>query len=134
MNPNPSFWTGKRVCITGGTGFLGWTLAQQLRGLAGHVRLFGLQPRAAELAAQMHEWDCAFGDVRDPEAVHRAIHDCDVVFHTAGTVAVSGPGLAAMRAIHVDGTNNVLQSLPAHARLVHTSSVAAVGATRGQRC
>jgi dihydroflavonol-4-reductase len=131
MNLSMPFWAGKRVCITGGTGFLGWTLAQQLRPLAGHVRLFGLRPRAAELLAQMHEWDCVFGDVRDWEAVHEAVHDCDVVFHSAGTVAVSGPALRAMRSIHIDGTNNVLRALPAHARLVHTSSVTAVGARRG---
>jgi dihydroflavonol-4-reductase len=131
MNPGASYWAGKRVCITGGTGFLGWTLAQQLRPLAGHVRLFGLQPRAEELSARMHDWDCVFGDVRDLGSVHRAVHDCDVVFHTAGTVAMAGPALREMRSIHLDGTNNVLRALPAHARLVHASSVTAVGAMRG---
>jgi dihydroflavonol-4-reductase len=130
MNPGVSYWADKRVCITGGTGFLGRALAQQLRPLAGHVRLFGLQPRASELSARMHEWDCAFGDVRDLDAVHRAVHDCDVVFHTAGTVAMSGPGLREMHSIHIDGTNNVLKALPTHARLVHTSSVTAIGAMR----
>jgi dihydroflavonol-4-reductase len=68
--------------------------------------------------------------VRDPEAVGRALHDCDVVFHTAGTVAVWGPALRELRSIHVEGTQNVLRALPAHARLVHTSSVVAVGAAR----
>jgi dihydroflavonol-4-reductase len=35
-----------------------------------------------------------------------------------------------MREIHVVGTRNVLQSLASHARMVHTSSVMAIGASR----
>src|SRR5204863_383601 len=120
-----------RVCVTGGTGFLGWHLVRQLLELRPHVRVFGLAPRAKALLDQLQPLDCVFGDVRDPLAVRFAVHDCDIVFHTAGNIAMWGPGLAAMHDIHVGGTKNVLQALAPNARLVHTSSVIAIGASTG---
>jgi dihydroflavonol-4-reductase len=131
MGPNPRFWAGKRVCVTGGTGFLGWSLVRELLPLAGRVRIFGLRPASQELCDLLKGLDCVYGDVRDPEAVGRALGDCDVVFHTAGTVAAWGPALAQMHSVHRDGTDQVLRALPVGARLVHTSSVVAVGATTG---
>jgi dihydroflavonol-4-reductase len=133
MQPNPAFWAGKRVCVTGGTGFLGWNLVRELLPLARQVRILGLRPAHPQLCDQLNGLDCVFGDVRDPQVVGRAVGNCDVVFHTAGNVAVWGPGLSQMHSIHLDGTRQVLQALPAGARMVHTSSVVAVGATPGTR-
>jgi dihydroflavonol-4-reductase len=133
MQPDLRFWAGKRVCVTGGTGFLGWALARDLLQLAGSVRILGLQPANPELRAQLQGLDCVFADVRDAAAVRPALRDCDIVFHTAGTVAVWRPALAQMHSIHCDGTRAVVQALPSHARLIHTSSVVAVGATRGRQ-
>jgi dihydroflavonol-4-reductase len=132
MEPNPQFWAGKRVCVTGGTGFLGWVLVRQLLPLTRHVRILGLPPASKALAAKLQPLDCVFGDVRDPATVRQALRDCDVVFHTAGTVATWGPALTQMREIHVRGTQEVLQALAPKARLVHTSSVVAVGASHGR--
>src|SRR5438874_12524370 len=108
MEPNPSFWRGKRICVTGGTGFLGWHLVRQLLPLAAHVRVLGLKPSSKLLANQLEKLDCVFADIRDPVAVRNALRDSDIVFHTAGTVAVWGPALATMHAIHRDGTRLVL--------------------------
>ena len=92
MEPDPRFWSAKRVCVTGGTGFLGWHLVRELLPLAGHVRILGLRPASRTLDAQLRSLDCVFADVAcDPVAVRHAFRDCDVVFHTAGTVAVWGP-------------------------------------------
>ena len=38
MNPDPQFWSGKQVCVTGGTGFLGWHLVQQLTALQDRLK------------------------------------------------------------------------------------------------
>lgn len=132
MIPNPKFWHGKRVCVTGGTGFLGWHLARLLLPLASHVRILGLRPASPQLGDQLKAFDCVFGDIRDPRAVRQAVRDCDVVFHTAGTVGVWGPALERMREIHLEGTRQVLQALAPRARLIHTSSVVAIGASRGR--
>ena len=132
MQPDPRFWLNKRVCVTGGTGFLGWHIVSQLLALSAKVRVFGLPPRSTRLASLLSSCDCMVGDVCDSDAVRKAIHGCDVVIHTAGPVAVWGPMLSRMREIHEVGTRNVLDALPANARLVHTSSVVAVGASRGE--
>jgi dihydroflavonol-4-reductase len=130
MKPDPRFWAGKRVCVTGGTGFLGWQIVRQLLTVTPHVRLLGLRPTSKPLAALLQSHDCVFGDVRDPSAVREAVRNCQIVFHTAGTVAVWGPALEQMHEIHVVGTQQVVLALPVHARLVHTSSVVAIGAAR----
>src|SRR5438445_8028436 len=93
LEPEPRFWADKRVCVTGGTGFLGWHLVRQLLPLAARVRILGLRPASAALTAQLSDVECVFGDVRDPVAVRAAVSDCDVVFHTAGTVGVWGAAL-----------------------------------------
>jgi dihydroflavonol-4-reductase len=129
MKPDPRFWAGKRVCVTGGTGFLGWHLVRQLLLVTPHVRILGLRPASQQLAALLQAHDCVFGDVRDPSAAREAVRNCQIVFHTAGTVAVWGPALTQMHEIHVVGTRQILQALPANARLVHTSSVVAIGAS-----
>ena len=130
MNLDANFWAGKRVCVTGGTGFLGWHLVRQLLPLTPHVRIFGLPPNSKLLSAQLENLDCVYGDVRNPVAVRQALRECDIVFHTAGTVAVWGPALKAMHEIHVVGTQEIVKALPSHARLIHTSSVVAVGGAR----
>lgn len=131
MQLDPQYWHGKRVCVTGGTGFLGWHIVSLLRALPVNVRVFGLRPKSSYLSKLLAPFDCTFGDVCDAGAVKDGIADCDVVIHTAGPVAVWGPLLSRMREIHEVGTRNVLAALPPDARLVHTSSVVAVGASRG---
>ncbi len=130
-NLNSSFWAHKRVCVTGGTGFLGWQIVRQLLPLTRHVRILGLTPASRSLMRELQTHDCVFADVRDAEAVGFALRGCDIVFHAAGPVAVWGSMLPRMRDIHVVGTQQVLRALPAGARLVHTSSVVAVGASAG---
>ncbi|MEQ1517967.1 MAG: NAD-dependent epimerase/dehydratase family protein, partial [Usitatibacteraceae bacterium] len=129
MQPNADFWRGKRVCITGGTGFLGWHIAQALLPLAAHVRVLGLKSAHPHKSADAGI-ETIYADIRDATAVREALADCDVVFHAAASVAVWGPALNVMHEIHTQGTRNVLAALPANARLVHTSSVVAIGATR----
>jgi dihydroflavonol-4-reductase len=130
MTSNAAFWKDKRVCVTGGTGFLGAHLVEQLLRFAAHVRVLGLAPKSPGLRARLRDVECVHADVRDPIAVANAVRNCDVVFHTAGAVAFWGPALRQMHSIHADGVSRVLEALPPNARLVHTSSVVAVGASR----
>src|SRR5262245_25769173 len=130
MQPDRNFWHGRRVAVTGGTGFLGTHLVGQLRGLGAAVRVFALEPGADHPLRRQTGVECAWGDLLDPAAVRRAVAGCDVVFHTARTVAVWGPALRRMHAVHRDGTRHVLAACAPAARVVHTSSIVAVGATR----
>jgi len=132
MTPDIGFWYGKRVCVTGGTGFLGFTIVRQLVALDSHVRSLSLEPPAAHPLFSLGSVERFVGDIRRASLVHEACQGCDVIFHTAGPVAVWGPALPQVREIHVTGTRNVLEAAPARARVVHTSSVVAVGASNGR--
>jgi dTDP-L-rhamnose 4-epimerase len=84
----------KRVLITGGAGFIGSHLADELLARGYKVRALDL------LTSQVHGEDTArptyldteveliASDVRDPQAVRRALKDVDAVFHFAAAVGV----------------------------------------------
>lgn len=129
MLPDRSFWNGRRVCVTGGTGFLGWQIVRQLRDLDADVRILALQPDASH-CIHKRPIETFWGDVRDPGLVRRATAGCSVIVHTAGLVGAWGKILERMRSVHVDGTAAVLAMSPADARIVHTSSITTIGASR----
>jgi len=81
------------VLITGGAGFIGSHLADALVERGDHVRVLDvLDPQVHGTGAPpayLHpDVDLHVGDVRDPAAVKRALHDVDVVFHFAAKVGV----------------------------------------------
>jgi dihydroflavonol-4-reductase len=55
----------------------------------------------------------------------------ELVFHVAGRVSHEPRELRHLRAINVDGLRRALEAAPAGARIVHVSSVAAVGPAPG---
>jgi len=128
--PNPRFWSDKLVGVTGGTGFLGYHIVRELLAVGARVRVLALRPLGPHPLLNEPRVNCAFGDVRDAAAVRPALAGCDVIFHTAATVAVWGPALERMHSIHLDGTRQVLSAAERSARVVHTSSLVAVGASR----
>lgn len=123
-----TFWNQRRVLVTGGTGFLGYHLCKLLCDQGARVRSFAL-PVSHDHVIHSLPIDLREGDIRDSDAVQRTISGCDFVFHSAGNVAVWGPGLAVMHDIHVNGTRNVLMAAGKDIPVVHTSSITAVGAT-----
>jgi nucleoside-diphosphate-sugar epimerase len=128
MRVKTSFWAGRRVCVTGGAGFLGWHLVQTLRRLRAKVRVLALEPRASHPIHGAGDVARFWGDVRDQGVVRRALRGCSVVFHTAGVVGVWGEVLQQMWSVHVQGMQQVLDCLEPDARLVHTSSITTLGA------
>jgi dihydroflavonol-4-reductase len=122
-------WSGTRVGVTGGTGFLGFQLVKQLLAHNARVRIVALPPRPGHPVHNLGGVEGYYGDVRDPDLVRAALADCDVIFHTAGSVAAWGPALTVMREIHERGTSNILAAARPGARIVHTSSIVAVGGT-----
>jgi dihydroflavonol-4-reductase len=130
VKPNPRFWAGKRVCVTGGTGFLGYHLVGQLLELGAEVSVLALPPRGPHPLSGHPEVRCVFADLLDPAAVRPAVAGREVIFHTAGMVVLWGRARERMQAVHVLGTRNILDAADPAARIVHTSSVVAVGASR----
>jgi dihydroflavonol-4-reductase len=130
MEPRGDFWAGRQVCVTGGTGFLGFHLVRQLLALGARVRTLSLPVARPRPRPTLAEVEALSGDIRDADTVRRAVKDCSVIFHTAGLVAVWGPALKRLEDVHVTGTRNVLTAAPEGARVVHTSSMVTLGATR----
>lgn len=129
MHPKPDYWNGRHVCVTGGTGFLGWHIVRQLCELGSRVRVLALPPGDSHPIYKQSEVEAIWGDVRDPNVTRRAMDGCSVVFHTAGVVAAWGKVLERMWSVHVDGTANVLEVTPRDVRIVHTSSLTTIGAS-----
>jgi GDP-L-fucose synthase len=72
--PDPGFWSGKRVAVTGGAGFLGKPTTAMLRELGADVTVV----RSAE------------HDLREREATTRALEGSQVVLHLAANVGGIG--------------------------------------------
>ncbi|MBV8511244.1 MAG: CDP-glucose 4,6-dehydratase, partial [Xanthobacteraceae bacterium] len=89
MNPNVEFWRGKRVLVTGHTGFKGAWLTMWLRRLGAQPAGFALAPdttpNLAELSDLERQIPCVRGDIRDQITVRDAMAELapEIVFHLA---------------------------------------------------
>ena len=119
-----------RVCVTGGTGFLGGALVRRL--LAEHVpvRVFARPShRADELEARGAE--VVRGELGDAEAVARAVRGTELVYHVAAKVDSAGTE-ADFFETNVSGTERVLTACREQGvrRVVYESSIAVYGLVR----
>jgi dTDP-L-rhamnose 4-epimerase len=84
----------KHVLITGGAGFIGSYVADQMLARGHRVRVLDCLspqvhgPRRQRPAYLDPEVELMVGDVRDPDAVQRAVQGVDGVFHLAAAVGV----------------------------------------------
>lgn len=128
---------GTRVLITGGAGFIGSHLADELLRHGHTVRVLDSLvaqvhgPGAARPAYLDPSVELVRGDVRDGEAVRRALDGVDVVFHFAALVGVGQSMYAVARYTEVNagGTAVLLQALIERpvARLIVASSMSVYG-------
>lgn len=116
-----AFWQGKKVFLTGHTGFKGSWLSLWLTSLGARVRGYALEPATNpslfELARLHSLVDHIVGDVRDPKAVTAAVHDFepDIVFHMAAQPLVrhSYRFPAETYEVNVMGTVHLLEAVRA---------------------
>jgi CDP-glucose 4,6-dehydratase len=114
-----SFWRGRRVLLTGHTGFKGSWLALQLAELGADVVGYAdgvpTEPSLYELAQVSEDLTSVTGDVRDAELVRATVaeHRPEVVFHLAAQALVraSYDDPAATFDVNVQGTVNVLEAV-----------------------
>lgn len=114
-----SFWQGKRVLVTGHTGFKGCWLVLWLQRLGANVTGLALAPNAnpnlymlANVDNSLKSYEC---DIRDAHNVSRIVQEAkpEIVFHLAAQslVRTSYKDPLATYATNVQGTANVLDSL-----------------------
>lgn len=113
------FWQGKRVLVTGHTGFKGCWLALWLQRLGAEVTGIALAHNThpslfmlANVDNSLKSYEC---DIRDPYKVSRTIQEAkpEIVFHLAAQslVRASYRDPLATYATNIQGTANVLDSL-----------------------
>jgi CDP-glucose 4,6-dehydratase len=117
--PYLSFYKGKKVFITGHTGFKGTWLAYQLYQVGAVVRGFALENlNTQSIYHKLHlasKVDSIVGDIRDYEALKKTILDFepDVIFHLAAQPLVieSYENPLYTYEVNVMGTAHVLESV-----------------------
>lgn len=131
-----SFWVGRRVLITGHTGFKGSWLCYWLRLLGAEVYGFALPPEqtpalfdALKLQEQVHS---TTADIRDLTAIKKTVAEVqpDVVFHMAAQSLVKPSYDSPVETFqtNVMGTVNLLESVR------HHTSVKAVVVVTSDKC
>ncbi|HXI13998.1 MAG TPA: CDP-glucose 4,6-dehydratase [Thermoanaerobaculia bacterium] len=114
-----SFWSGKRVLLTGHTGFKGSWLAMWLTSRGASVTGFALPPpyepslfRTVDLASSIESIE---GDVRDLDALKRVVRSSkpQIVFHLAAQALVRASYESPVEtyATNVMGTVHLLESV-----------------------
>ena len=117
---NPAFWRGKRVLLTGHTGFKGGWMALWLQSMGAEVVGYALAPptepslfqcaRVGDGLAASH-----LGDIRDLDHLHQVFrnHRPEIVFHMAAQplVRLSYAEPVETFSTNVMGTVNVLEAV-----------------------
>src|SRR5436305_5003575 len=109
----------KRILVTGGAGFIGSHVTDELLSAGYQVRILdnlspqvhGAQQRRPEYLPE--DAELIIGDVRDPVTLRRSLKNVDAVFHLAARVGV-GQSMYEVEdytSVNNEGTASLLQRL-----------------------
>jgi CDP-glucose 4,6-dehydratase len=134
---NRGFWLGKRVFLTGHTGFKGGWLALWQADMGAEVHGYALSPPTEPniftvCDLQAHLKTCTIADIRDLTALTQAMLAAqpDIVLHLAAQplVRYSYTAPVEIYAVNVMGTVNLLEAVR------HTPSIKAVVIVTSDKC
>ncbi len=125
-----------KILVTGGAGFVGSNLAEELSKLGNDVVVLDNFFLGTEKNTEGLGVDVIKGDLRDAEAVNKACNGVDVIFNQAA--ASSSPmfakNLREAVAVNVDGFVNILNAAKENGtqRIVYASTSSLYGNTAGK--
>jgi dihydroflavonol-4-reductase len=116
--------------VTGATGFIGSNLCRQLVTDGHRVRILR-RPNADLRALAGIQVEHAPGDILDRQSLQEAAEGCHTVFHAAAVVSFQKKLQTLQFDVNVGGTRNIVDACLSAGvwRLVHVSSIAAIGHT-----
>jgi dihydroflavonol-4-reductase len=120
------------ILITGITGYFGSHLAQefsQIGKIHGLKRTSSVKNLLENISFPIHWHE---GDLNDFDTLIEALHGIDLVIHAAGLVSFKKNDADNLHLINCQGTANLVNAMLSSGvkRLVHVSSVAAIGRTK----
>ncbi len=116
-----------KTLVTGGTGFVGRAVVEELLAAGREVRVLVRDP--AHPALQGLKVEKARGDLKDLVSLKAATKGCTHLFHVAADYRLWVPDPQEMYAVNVQGTQDLLTAAAdaGVARIVYTSTVGTLG-------
>jgi dihydroflavonol-4-reductase len=126
-----------RVLVTGGSGFIGSVVVKTLVS-EGHTARCLLRSTSKTDRLEGLSYERAEGDVRDADAVRKAMDGCDAVIHLASLSSWNDIKSPLMKEVVEGGTQNILDAARARPegqrpRVVFVSSILAVAGSHEPR-
>lgn len=136
-----SKWQSKKVLVTGAGGFIGSHLIERLVELGASVRAFVRYNSRNDLGLiefltkeVQESLEIFRGDLKDPEAVRKAVKGCEIVFHLGALVSVPYSYINPLDFVqtNIGGTANILNACKEYGveKIVHTSTSEVYGTAR----
>ena len=126
-----TFWEGKKVLVTGAGGFIPSHLVEALLNAGAEVRGFVRYNSRGDAGFLKAVQNCdqmmiVAGDLRDYDAVDKAVRGMDVVFHLGALISIPYSYFHPVEVVetNVNGTLNVLMACRKYSveKVVHTST------------
>jgi len=119
----------EKVFITGGTGFIGGNLIDNLFKKGFEVKALVRNKDLLNNFDWKDRVEIVEGDILEPETFKGKMKDCDIVIHSAAAIAFWNKIWDKTYKINVIGTRNILsEALDSNIKkFIHISSVAAIG-------
>lgn len=114
--------------VTGGCGFLGSSIVREVLGRGDAVRILALPDEPTANVAGL-DVEILRGDLRDREAVERAVSGATTVYHAAAIYKDWVPDPTLMYDVNLSGTFNVLEASrrAGVSRVIYTASIVSLG-------